>query len=106
MKYWQKKLSRLINRMVRYHNFCNYAYTNVYRRNISSNTHTVYASYVRTVLLDGFPRSVVQAKMLEKVLSIDVVIALDVPHETIIMRMSNRSVQKYLVQCSDEYSSY
>ena len=73
-------------------------------------THILYMLHMSVhafkVLLDGFPRSVVQAKMLEKVLSIDVVIALDVPHETIIMRMSNRSVQKYLVQCSDEYSSY
>jgi adenylate kinase len=41
-------------------------------------------------ILDGFPRTVPQAKALEKITSIDVVINLDVPDEIIIERLSSR----------------
>ena len=41
-------------------------------------------------ILDGFPRTVPQAKALEKITSIDVVINLDVPDEIIVERLSSR----------------
>jgi adenylate kinase len=41
-------------------------------------------------ILDGFPRTIPQAKALEKITSIDVVINLDVPDEIIIDRLSSR----------------
>ncbi len=42
------------------------------------------------VLLDGFPRTVNQAEVLNKSLHINVVVNLDVPHEVIMQRMANR----------------
>lgn len=45
-----------------------------------------------SLLLDGFPRTIVQAISLQKLLSIDAVIALEIPHQTIIDRLSNRWV--------------
>ncbi|KAL3944226.1 MAG: hypothetical protein SGBAC_001723 [Bacillariaceae sp.] len=44
----------------------------------------------RSLLLDGFPRTVVQAKALEKSVSVDLVINLDVPTETIVERIADR----------------
>jgi len=41
-------------------------------------------------ILDGFPRTVPQAKALENITSIDVVINLDVPDEIIVERLSSR----------------
>ncbi len=41
-------------------------------------------------ILDGFPRTVVQAEFLDKVASIDKVIALDVPQEAIVERITGR----------------
>lgn len=41
-------------------------------------------------LFDGFPRTVEQAEVLLKTVSIDAVISLDVPHSTIIDRISQR----------------
>jgi len=41
-------------------------------------------------ILDGFPRTIPQAKALEKITSMDVVVNLDVPDEIIIDRLSTR----------------
>ena len=41
-------------------------------------------------ILDGFPRTIEQAKSLEKIAKIDVVVNLDVPDWVIIVRLSNR----------------
>jgi adenylate kinase len=41
-------------------------------------------------ILDGFPRTIPQAEMLEKITPIDIVINIDVPDEMIIMRNSSR----------------
>jgi len=41
-------------------------------------------------ILDGFPRTIEQAKSLEKITKIDVVVNLDVPDWVIIARLSNR----------------
>lgn len=48
------------------------------------------ASIKGNVLFDGFPRTVAQAKELEKVVPVDLVVAINVPHETIVSRLSNR----------------
>lgn len=53
---------------------------------------TIKANEKHSMLLDGFPRTINQAKSLESFCSIDLVIALDVPHETIIKRCSSRWV--------------
>jgi nucleoside-triphosphate--adenylate kinase len=42
------------------------------------------------VLLDGFPRTTEQAMMLKKTFHVDVVVSLNVPHEVIMDRMSQR----------------
>jgi len=46
----------------------------------------------RSLLLDGFPRTVVQAASLESVVHIDLVINLDIPTETIVERIADRYV--------------
>jgi adenylate kinase len=43
-------------------------------------------------LLDGFPRTVVQAQALHKITSIDFVIDIDVPEEEIVKRLSGRRI--------------
>lgn len=42
------------------------------------------------LLLDGYPRTIVQAESLQKHIPIHSVIALDIPHQTIIDRLSSR----------------
>lgn len=44
----------------------------------------------KSVLLDGFPRTVKQAEILNQSFKVDVVLNLKVPHEVIMERMSNR----------------
>jgi adenylate kinase family enzyme len=44
----------------------------------------------RSLLLDGFPRTVSQAKALEDTVHIDLVINLDIPTETIVDRIADR----------------
>lgn len=44
----------------------------------------------KSLLLDGFPRTVVQAKSLEEVVHVDLVIKLDIPSETIVERIADR----------------
>jgi adenylate kinase family enzyme len=46
----------------------------------------------KSLLLDGFPRNVNQAKALEEVVHIDLVINLDVPTDTIVDRIADRYV--------------
>ena len=45
-----------------------------------------------SLLLDGFPRTVVQAEALEKSVHVDMVVNLDIPNETIIERLTDRCV--------------
>ena len=44
----------------------------------------------RILLLDGFPRTVLQAIELDKLMNVDAVISLEVPHQIVIDRLSNR----------------
>lgn len=52
-------------------------------------------------IFDGFPRNVEQAKELEKITTIDAVILIDVPNETILERISNRRI---CPKCSKMFS--
>jgi len=52
-------------------------------------------------LLDGFPRTIEQAKTLEGIANIDVILQLDVPDEIIIERLSSRRICK---NCSAVYN--
>lgn len=49
----------------------------------------------KSLLLDGFPRTVVQAQSLENVVHIDLVINLDIPTETIVERIADRYVEMW-----------
>jgi len=44
----------------------------------------------RSLLLDGFPRTIDQAKALDNVVNVDLVINLDIPTETIVARIADR----------------
>lgn len=44
----------------------------------------------RSLLLDGFPRTLGQAEALEEVVNIDTVVNLDIPTETIVGRIADR----------------
>jgi len=44
----------------------------------------------QAVLLDGYPRTVAQARELDRYLQIHAVVSLNIPHEVILERMSNR----------------
>jgi adenylate kinase family enzyme len=50
----------------------------------------------KSLLLDGFPRTVTQARALEDVVHVDMVINLDVPTETIVERIADRCVCIYV----------
>jgi adenylate kinase len=52
-------------------------------------------------ILDGFPRTIEQAKTLEGITSIDVILQLDVPDEIIIQRLSSRRICK---KCGEVYN--
>lgn len=43
-----------------------------------------------SMLLDGFPRTIVQAQALDKCVNIDLVVNLDIPNETIVERIADR----------------
>ena len=47
----------------------------------------------KSLLLDGFPRTVAQAKALEEVVHVDMVINLDIPTETIVERIADTYVR-------------
>lgn len=51
---------------------------------------TPYLEEGRSLLLDGFPRTLQQAEALEKVAHIDLVVNLEVPDQTIVERISDR----------------
>jgi adenylate kinase family enzyme len=51
---------------------------------------TPYMEDGKSLLLDGFPRTLNQALALEKVTHIDTVVNLDVPTETIVERLADR----------------
>ena len=44
----------------------------------------------KRLLLDGFPRTLPQAEMLDEIMSIDAVISLEIPHTEIMRRISQR----------------
>ena len=44
----------------------------------------------KSLLLDGFPRTVVQAEGLEEIVHVDLVINLDIPTDTIVERVADR----------------
>lgn len=44
----------------------------------------------QSIILDGFPRTLVQAQELNKSMHLDLVIEIKVPHEVIVQRMANR----------------
>ena len=44
----------------------------------------------KSMLLDGFPRNVTQARALEEAVHIDLVVNLDIPTETIVERIADR----------------
>jgi len=52
-------------------------------------------------ILDGFPRTIEQAKTLEGITGIDVILQLDVPDEIIIQRLSSRRICK---KCGEVYN--
>jgi adenylate kinase len=52
-------------------------------------------------ILDGFPRTIEQAKTLEGITKIDVILQLDVPDEIIIQRLSSRRICK---KCGEVYN--
>jgi adenylate kinase len=54
------------------------------------------------VILDGFPRTLEQAKTLETILQLDIIILLDVPDWIIIERLSSRRICK---NCSAVYNT-
>jgi adenylate kinase family enzyme len=51
---------------------------------------TPYLENGKSLLLDGFPRTVNQAKALEKSVHVDLVINLDIPTDTIVERIADR----------------
>lgn len=44
----------------------------------------------QSVILDGFPRTLNQAKELNKSMHLDLIVEIKVPHEVIVQRMANR----------------
>jgi adenylate kinase family enzyme len=56
------------------------------------NEATPHLDNGKSLLLDGFPRTVTQAQALEEVVHVDMVINLDVPTETIVERIADRCV--------------
>jgi adenylate kinase family enzyme len=55
----------------------------------------------KSLLLDGFPRTVTQAQALEEVVHVDMVINLDVPTETIVERIADRCVSEGKTFCCE-----
>ena len=49
-----------------------------------------YVEQGSSLLLDGFPRTIEQAKSLDSVVNVDMVINLEIPTETIVERLSDR----------------
>jgi len=53
-----------------------------------------YLERGESLLLDGFPRTVGQAKALEESVHVDIVVNLDVPNETIVERLTDRWIHE------------
>jgi len=53
-----------------------------------------YLEKGESLLLDGFPRTVGQAKALEQSVHVDIVVNLDVPNETIVERLTDRWIHE------------
>jgi adenylate kinase family enzyme len=51
---------------------------------------TPYLDRGQSLLLDGFPRTLTQAKALEEVVGIDMVVNLEIPTEVIVERIADR----------------
>ncbi len=58
-------------------------------------------SSTKGVILDGFPRTVEQARALDKIIKVDAVVKLTVPDEIIIERLSTRRICK---KCGEVYN--
>ena len=58
-----------------------------------------YVEDGQSLLLDGFPRTLAQAKALEDVQQIDMVVNLDIPTETIVERIADRCVLLFVLCC-------
>lgn len=58
--------------------------------NLVMDDATPHLEEGRSLLLDGFPRTLEQARSLEQVAHIDIVINLDIPTETIVDRIADR----------------
>ena len=58
--------------------------------NLVMEDATPYLEEGRSLLLDGFPRTLGQAEALEEVVHIDTVVNLDIPTETIVDRIADR----------------
>jgi nucleoside-triphosphate--adenylate kinase len=58
--------------------------------NLVMEDATPYVEEGRSLLLDGFPRTLEQAESLDSVVNVDLVINLDIPTETIVERISDR----------------
>jgi adenylate kinase family enzyme len=58
--------------------------------NLVMEDATPYLEAGKSLLLDGFPRSLRQAEALEKVAHIDMVVNLDVPTQIIVDRIADR----------------
>jgi adenylate kinase len=54
------------------------------------------------IILDGFPRTLNQAKALDKAIDVDVVIAIDVPDKVVIARLGGRYMCK---KCNEIHSA-
>jgi nucleoside-triphosphate--adenylate kinase len=57
------------------------------------------ASPNSSLLLDGFPRTLNQAEALSKAVKIDLVLCLDIPHQTIIDRISKLLIVRSYPSC-------
>mmetsp|Transcript_12584 Transcript_12584/g.14436 ORF Transcript_12584/g.14436 Transcript_12584/m.14436 type:complete len:298 (-) Transcript_12584:151-1044(-) len=53
-----------------------------------------YLSRGESLLLDGFPRTVVQAQALEQEVSIDIIVNLEIPTDTIVERLTDRWIHE------------
>mgnify|MGYP000066252668 CR=1 FL=1 len=58
--------------------------------NLVMEDATPYLEEGQSLLLDGFPRTLTQARALEEVVHIDMVVNLDIPTETIVERIADR----------------
>lgn len=58
--------------------------------NLVMEDATPYVEQGNSLLLDGFPRTLEQAKSLDQVVNVDYVVNLDIPTDTIVDRIADR----------------